>query len=230
MNIDRYVDEIIKIANDDTHGYSQINRDGDPDYDCSSLVIHCIRAAGGKMAGATYTGNMLAALKKDGFQIVTDVSKATGEGLERGDILLTPNKHTAIYIGNGKMAAARIDEVGGIQGKKKGDQTGKEICIQEYHDHPWKYVLRYPQEIGDEVEKLTKEVIFGRYGVGDDRKKALGDKYNAVQKRVNEYYHTAEQVIRGTYGNGNDRRNALSKAGYDPDTVQYIVNRIYWRI
>lgn len=36
------------------------------------------------------------------------------------------------------------------------------------------------------IEELAKEVIEGKYGNGEARKKALGDKYDAVQKLVNE--------------------------------------------
>ena len=36
-----------------------------------------------------------------------------------------------------------------------------------------------------EVKKLASEVISGKYGVGTDRQKALGKKYNRVQHRVN---------------------------------------------
>lgn len=34
----------------------------------------------------------------------------------------------------------------------------------------------------------------------------------------------ADEVIAGLWGNGDDRRNRLSRAGYDPDAVQAIVN------
>ena len=36
----------ISIANDNRHGYSQSNRWGNPDYDCSSFVISALKAAG----------------------------------------------------------------------------------------------------------------------------------------------------------------------------------------
>lgn len=39
---------------------------------------------------------------------------------------------------------------------------------------------------GKSIDELAHEVIAGKYGSGDARKKALGDKYSAVQKRVNE--------------------------------------------
>lgn len=40
--------------------------------------------------------------------------------------------------------------------------------------------------IGGDVDVLARAVIAGRYGVGDARRAALGDKYAAVQARVNE--------------------------------------------
>ena len=40
--------------------------------------------------------------------------------------------------------------------------------------------------VGDDIEALTKAVIAGRYGTGDARRAALGDKYGVVQARVNE--------------------------------------------
>lgn len=36
------------------------------------------------------------------------------------------------------------------------------------------------------IEELAREVIDGKYGDGEERKKALGDKYSEVQKKVNE--------------------------------------------
>lgn len=34
------------IAADDSHGYSQPRRNGNPDYDCSSLVYYALKQAG----------------------------------------------------------------------------------------------------------------------------------------------------------------------------------------
>lgn len=63
-----------KIATDDSHGYSQDSRWGNPDYDCSSLVIQAWEQAGVpvKTAGATYTGNMYNIFLKWGFKDVTN--------------------------------------------------------------------------------------------------------------------------------------------------------------
>lgn len=136
--INKYVTEICAIALDPKHGYSQENRDGDPDFDCSSLVLHCLSVAGidAKGNGATYTGNMYSALKKCGFEVVD------GEG-EKGDIYLTPNSHVLIYVGDKTVCHAVADENGKAKGAKKGDQTGKEIRLEVVNNlDSYKYHLR----------------------------------------------------------------------------------------
>ena len=76
------------------------------------------------------------------------------------------------------------------------------------------------------IDTLAREVIAGQYGHGDARKNALGDQYNAVQTRVNEYYAVAVSCVRGDYGNGNERKEKVTAAGYDYATVQGIVNQM----
>lgn len=70
---------------------------------------------------------------------------------------------------------------------------------------------------------LASAVIKGTYGVGADRRKALGSRYDEVQAKVNDLYAKANNVIKGKYGNGTDRKNAL---GDEYDIVQYIVNNM----
>ena len=43
-----------------------------------------------------------------------------------------------------------------------------------------------PTNPDDEILRLANEVISGKYGNGEARKKALGEKYSAVQAKVNE--------------------------------------------
>lgn len=76
------------------------------------------------------------------------------------------------------------------------------------------------------IDPLAREVIAGQYGDGDARKNALGDRYNAVQTRVNEYYAVATACVRGDYGNGAERKEKVTAAGYDYATVQGIVNQM----
>ena len=181
----------LNIANDDTHGYDQANRTG-PDYDCSMLGITAYESAGVhvKAAGATYTGNMYKAFTKCKFIDVTrDVNLKTGEGLKPGDVLLVPNKHTVMFVKPGMIVHASINEKRTTRGGKTGDQTGREICTRTYYNKPWTYVLRY---VGDEpkltVTELAHEVMAGKWGVGNDRKKRItnaGYDYEEVRKEVN---------------------------------------------
>ncbi len=160
--VENFVLDAINIANDDRHGYSQYNRWGYPDYDCSGLVISVCERAGipVKTSGATYTGNMYSVFIKCGFKDVTNsVNLRTGAGLKRGDVLLNPRRHTEIYIGNCKTVGAKIDEVGGIVGRRKGDQTGREICVSWYQNYPWTCVLRYA---GDNSSVQSSKTLFPR--------------------------------------------------------------------
>lgn len=89
------------------------------------------------------------------------------------------------------------------------------------------------------IDALARRVIAGEFGSGDARKNALGDKYDAVQARVNEILNgtasapakksvseIAKEVLAGAWGNGNDRKNRLVAAGYNYDEVQNAVNAL----
>lgn len=135
-------------ANDPNVGYDQKYRWGEKgDYDCSGAVITAYEKAGipvKSKGGASYTGNMLGAFKKTGFTDITNqVNLQTGDGLIRGDVLLNPGRHTAMYIGNGQEAEASINEHGTTTGGQPGDQTEKEFLIRSYRNYPWNNVLRY---------------------------------------------------------------------------------------
>ena len=87
------------------------------------------------------------------------------------------------------------------------------------------------------IDEIAKEVIAGKWGSGDTRKKKLqaaGYDYNAVQKRVNELLAPkkksidviAQEVIDGKWGTGDARKKRLIDAGYDYNLVQARVNEI----
>lgn len=63
LDINKAVTWIRSIAEDNTHGYSQINRYGNPDYDCSSLVTAALRIAGADIPKNLTTYNMKKALE-----------------------------------------------------------------------------------------------------------------------------------------------------------------------
>jgi len=87
--------------------------------------------------------------------------------------------------------------------------------------------------------EIAKEVIAGKWGNGDARKKKLaaaGYDYNTVQAKVNELLAPkvskksttaiAKEVIAGKWGNGADRKKRLTSAGYDYNAVQKKVNEL----
>ena len=84
------------------------------------------------------------------------------------------------------------------------------------------------------IEQLAHDVINGKYGKGDDRKRALGANYSAVQKRVNELLGAkskqnvniddlARRVMNGEFGNGDERKRKL---GENYKAVQERVNQL----
>ncbi len=145
--VERALQSAFQIAGDDTHGYSQQRRWGNPDYDCSSFVISCWQNAGVDVrgAGAGYTGNMRRAFTSTGlFEWVPGNPRV--EDLRPGDVLLNESVHTEMYIGDGKMIGAHGDRDG-----RGGDSGGKEINVVNYHGG-WQGYLRY---IGDRPATLS---------------------------------------------------------------------------
>lgn len=147
------------MAEHDTHGYSQPNRNGDGtletvtlepvkgifykvkvhggDYDCSSMVAQILVAIGVLKSGTHVdTRNEDSVLKANGFTRM-DYSASK---VRRGDILWVYG-HTGVALGNGKQADAHGDEVGGLTGPRKGDQTGSEIEIRSLRS--WTYIYRW---------------------------------------------------------------------------------------
>jgi hypothetical protein len=89
------------------------------------------------------------------------------------------------------------------------------------------------------IDELARRVITGEFGSGDARKKVLGDKYDAVQARVNEILNgtasapakksvseIAKEVLAGAWGNGDARKQKLEAAGYNYSEVQAKVNSL----
>ena len=138
QTIQSAIDWALATAADDSHGYSQQTRNGNPNYDCSSFVIAAYQNAGipVKEAGAGYTGNMKRAFLKCGFEWIPGTPNM--EDLLPGDILLKENNHTEMYIGNGKNVGAHGD-LDGVN----GDSSGRELSVSDYPKRSWDGVLRY---------------------------------------------------------------------------------------
>ena len=136
-------------------GYSQgANRnhlyDGG-ECDCSSLVIGCLKRAGFATGSAESTRDLRKNLVANGWTVmdwnINDV--------RAGDILICDGYHTcAVVSGFGrsaKIAEAWLNEFGGINGGKAGDQGTTdglgETRVRTVYQYPsgggWKAILRY---------------------------------------------------------------------------------------
>lgn len=131
-----------------------------------------------------------------------------------------------VHLDNRQSGYYRGDETKGINNCWTNPYT--------YFNVSSKDVAKYTGENKATIEQLAKEVLQGKYGNGEDRKRALGSQYQLVQNKVNELLKNdekcidqiAREVIRGDWGNGQDRVNRLNNAGYNYQTVQNRVNEI----
>ena len=172
--IEKALNWAVAIANDDSHGYSQTNRQG-PDYDCSSLVVNALKYAGINTGGASYTGNLKSELTQHGFTWIPWNQINNVSNLQRGDILLyrgSNSGHTEFYLGNSQNVGAH----GTYNHPEQGDQTGKEISVGAYWYDNWNGVLRYNYSGPDPITIPTQK---------DGCFKPCGSGYTSIVEALN---------------------------------------------
>ena len=139
------------------------------------------------------------------------------------------------------------DSYGNGQGSKKTNYKGTITIVNAKGTKPYHIdtigwvaesdITKQETTPTKSIDELANEVIAGKYGNGEARKKALGSLYNQVQARVNEILNGTKQptksideiaraVIRGDFGNGEARKKNLEKAGYNYREVQNRVNQL----
>lgn len=222
-----------KIADDNSHGYSQQHRNG-PDYDCSSYVSTALVKAGLNDNGSLTTYTMKKYLCSKGFTWIPWSSIGGQSGLKRGDILLDEDTHTEFYIGNGKMIGAHRD----YGYPATGDQTGKEISVQNFYNNQygisWNGVLRYEETnpptysnfwVDHYLFDLSETVSFTAVASGADNY-AIGIDKNGVGRVVTEgcgstYTISADRLGAGEYS---AYMTVANSAGYvDTYRVYFVV-------
>ena len=108
-------------------------------------------------------------LKDNGFiELDCDLFPA-----KRNDVLWKDG-HTALYIGDGKLAELIHDEnnAAGWEGSQAGDQTGDESRIVYYNCSEWEYILRLPKE--DRPDEKGEEMPFCfTFHIDGDNKKPM---------------------------------------------------------
>ena len=170
--IDAMVEYAVKIANDNSHGYSQAvrslyNTKNPTSFDCSSLALTAIQYAFEKYGitptpkdinakasklddGLSYTGNMLN-LQKLGFEVVATNQTAHGK-MQKGDLELSLWHHVAMAIDGDNIVHARSSE--GTSDTKDG--SGNEIRTQSWYQYGkgWTHRLRFTGK-GIDFPKLS---------------------------------------------------------------------------
>ena len=148
------VDFAVKIANDNSHGYSQAGRSlyniiNPKSFDCSSLALTAYYYALQKnglttqanylKANCSYTGNMLKMLNA-GFEIAARNQTAHAQMI-KGDLELNTTHHVAMAIDKDNIVHARSSE--GTTDTK--DNSGNEIRTQPWYlySHGWTHRLRF---------------------------------------------------------------------------------------
>lgn len=143
----------VRIANDNSHGYSQAVRSlynitNPKSYDCSSLCCTAYYYAflkNGLTAQAnylkshcSYTGNMLNMLNV-GFEIVARNQTAHAQ-MQKGDLELNETRHVAMAIDRDNIVHARSSE----GTTNTIDDSGNEIRTQPWYNysHGWTHRLR----------------------------------------------------------------------------------------
>lgn len=170
--IDAMVEYAVRIANDNSHGYSQAvrslyNTKNPTSFDCSSLALTAIQYAFEKFGitptpkdinakaaklddGLSYTGNMLN-LQKLGFEVVATNQTAHGK-MQKGDLELSLWHHVAMAIDGDNIVHARSSE--GTSDTKDG--SGNEIRTQPWYQYSkgWTHRLRFTGK-GIDFSKLS---------------------------------------------------------------------------
>ena len=93
-----------------------------------------------------------------------------------------------------KISHAAKNEKGTYKDGKRGDQTGKEVCIRDWYNRPWNYVLRAKNST------MREKIAYAMIGV------ARNDKIGYSQLDRNSALLEA------------------SKVGYDPSKINVLVN------
>ena len=186
-SIEGAISEAHRIANDNSHGYSQQRRWGNPDYDCSSFIYTVFHNAGFDVpVGSGWTGSMIKDFTRAGFKAIPWSSIGGKNNLRRGDILLNTATHTELYLGNNQNIGAH-SAYGSPQG---GDQSGREIAVSGYYFHPWNYVLRYngavpPPNYTKGIWQVNTDVLNVRTGPGTNHGR-IASTYRGIKYNVTE--------------------------------------------
>lgn len=205
-------------------------------FDCVCLIKGLLWGWNGDInhvyGGAKYTSNGIPDYNADQMikqciSLSSDFSK-----IEIGEVVHIPG-HIGIYVGNGLIVECTPIWNDGVQltallnvGKKQGyngriwNKHGKLKYI--------KYINVDDNVNKKKIEEIAKEVIEGKWGNGEERKKRLeaaGFDYLEIQNKVNELLNMASNSLEyypKSYYKGNSLVDALKELGIDSSFINRI--------
>ena len=161
--IDTAINWMIEVSKNSAYGYDSSSCGKSGQYSCVGLIIAGWNAAGLNVS-CMGTESMYKAFLKKGFVEVTDsVDLNTGEGLEKGDIVIRITKingstHVVQYIGDGKIVQAAQDTDG-----RDGDSQGNEIFVTNYFPFNYEHVIRFEGKVTNESTGGSTEDSYNSY-------------------------------------------------------------------
>lgn len=154
---------------------------------------------------------------------------------EKIGIALWQKGHIGYYLGNGAVIECTAKVFPSGEGKGIVFTQFKDSRSKNYRN-TWTHWFELPNIEYEETaihptvnhyESIINDIMDGKYGNGNDRKKALevkGLNYEAIMIQVNLYFDKAREVLSGKYGNIPLRKTLLEKEGFNYELVQKIVN------
>jgi uncharacterized protein (UPF0297 family) len=118
--------------------------------------------------------------------------------------------HVGVYIGDGYVIEAKGHKYGVVKTKLKG---------RGWINWGWCPWIVYESEQPKDIAKIAQEVINGKWGNGEERRKKLeaaGYNYIDVQKKVNEILNGGTAYYPRYTGTSNSIVDALYAVGADP--------------
>lgn len=199
MKVNDFLNKLKEIVNLPTIYYSVAGGDWAKwngskwNFDCVILVKAILWGWNGNKkhshGGAIYLSNGVKDDNADGIiKRCYDVSEDFST-IEPGE-LLWMNGHVGVYIGSGKViecTAAWESKVLYSDISKNGQRSRKGKVVGYWLKHGKLPYIDYTcEKVNKTIDELAEEVIAGKHGNGEERKKSLGSLYREVQNRVNE--------------------------------------------
>ena len=167
--------------------------------DCSAFCAAVAKSAfpSFNTADPIYTGSIRAKFLAIGFSAIRVTNSTKLSDIKAGDFVLKEGHHIEYCASDGLFYSAAIDERGKASGGTAGNQSGNETRGRS------KYAYKGGWEW---ILRPPTEVT-----------PSASKKSNTV---------IAKEVIAGKWGNGATRTKKLKAAGYDPATIQKLVNSL----